>query len=149
MNNSEKDFPIPIDLTDYKFNIGDLFEDNNGKTIEVLDRFESHSKVKYILLINMQEMEEIFESELKQYKLIKHIDENDRKEFITNIKNTTKNFSNYKFEICSTVNFNDKSYIISNKECIPCYLDNKIVYILSKENEEPLYVDEDTIIKEI
>lgn len=50
MNDSENDFPIPIDLTDYKFTVGDLFEDSNGKTIEVLDRFESHSKVKYVVL---------------------------------------------------------------------------------------------------
>lgn len=75
MNDSEKDFPIPINLTDYKFTVGDLFEDSNGKTIEVLDRFESH-----------------------------------------------------------------------------CYLDDEIVYIpyyiLSKENDESLYVDENIIIKE-
>lgn len=61
-------------------------------------------------------------------------------------------FSNYKFKIGSKINFNDKTYFISNKECIPCYLDNKIVYIpyyiLSKENEESLYVNEDSIIKE-
>lgn len=54
-------------------------------------------------------MEELFESELEQYKLIKHIDENDRKEFITNIKNVIKNFSNYKLEIGSKIDFNDKT----------------------------------------
>ena len=56
MNNFEEDFPIPIDLTDYKFNIGDLFEDNTGKTVEVVDRFESHFKPKYIIFIKSYEM---------------------------------------------------------------------------------------------
>lgn len=152
MNNSEEDFPIPIDLTDYKFGVGDLFEDSNGKTIEVLNRFESHSKAKYVVFIKEYEMEELFESELEQYKLVKHIDENDRKEFITNIKNVIKNFSNYKFEIGSKIDFNDKTYIISDKECVPCYLDNEIVYIpyytLSKKDKESLYVDENTIIND-
>lgn len=152
MNNSEEDFPIPIDLTEYKFNIGDLFEDSNGKTVEVLDRFESHSKAKYVVLIKEYEMEELFEYELEQYKLIKHINENDRKEFIANIKNAIKVFSNYKFEIGSKIDFNDKTYIISDKECVPCYLNDEIVYIpyytLSKKDEESLYVDENTIIKE-
>ena len=34
MNNSEEDFPIPIDLTDYKFNVGDLFEDMHNLLID-------------------------------------------------------------------------------------------------------------------
>ena len=152
MNNSEEDFPIPIDLTDYKFNVGDLFEDNNGKTAEVLDRFESHSKAKYVVFMKEYEMEELFEYELEQYKLIKHVDENDRKEFITNIKNAIKVFSNYKFDLGLEIDFNDKTYVISNRESIPCYLNDAVVYIsyysLSKENKELLYVDENTIIND-
>ena len=152
MNNFEEDFPIPIDLTDYKFNIGDLFEDNTGKTVEVVDRFESHFKPKYIIFIKAYEMEELFEFELEQYKLIKHINENDRKEFITNIKNDINSFSDYKFELGTKISVNNITYVISNRECIPCYLNDAIVYVsyysLSKENKELLYVDENTIIND-
>ena len=126
MNNSEEDFPIPIDLTDYKFNVGDLFEDNNGKTVEVLDRFESHSKAKYVVFMKEYEMEELFEYDLEQYKLIKHVDENDRKEFITNIKNAIKVFSNYKFEIGSEIDFNDKTYeALGYLDSVGVKVDNK------------------------
>ena len=139
---------IPIDLTDYKFNLGDILEFNN-KSVEIIDRFTFHEEPVYVIFIEAFNMKEISESELMAYKLLKHNDDSDRKQFIEKIKKASKNFSKYKFNINDNVFFCEETYVISDRYNIPSYLDNGIVYVpiyvLTGKNKKSLYIEEDDI----